>query len=363
MGMDLSESDMAGARGRRRAWLGLKEMLTAPSADVEADLFRRADEVRREAVGDEVHLRGLIEFSNVCRCNCLYCGLRAGNGETRRYAMSDEEILAAAEVARGLGYGTVVLQSGEDPAVDVDRLARIVRAIKDDLGRAVTLSLGELPEASYAALREAGADRYLLKHETSNPRLFGWLKPGSTLEHRLAALCVLRRLGFQIGSGCMIGLPGQSVDDLVGDLLLMQEMQVDMAGMGPFIPAPGTPLSEHPDTWPAEARVRTTYRMMALLRLICPRIMMPVTTALVTLDPDARRKGLQRGANVIMPNVGAPAYRDDYVIYPGKACVHEAPAHFHEELLALLRDIGRRPGEGPGHCAGFGTTPGGRGAV
>ena len=325
----------------------LKALLESDSA--EAELRREADRVRKESVGDEVHLRGLIEISNICRCDCLYCGLRAGNTALRRYRLGAASILSAAQLAKRLGYGTVVLQSGDDPGADFAMLAGVVKTIKGELGLAVTLSLGELPSAELARLREAGADRYLLKHETANPALYARLKPGGRLDDRVSKLRELRRLGYQIGSGCMIGLPGQTTDDLVADLQLMRSLDVDMAGMGPFIPCPGTPLADSPGTWPAAARVTFTYRMMALFRLCCPLAMMPVTTALATLDRDARRKGLQCGANVIMPNVGDMAHRKDYMIYPGKAGVDQTPEALHRMLMDLMAAIGRRPGQGPGH--------------
>ena len=338
----------AGRRPETITAAAIREALLGPS-DSEGGLFRDADRVRREKVGDEVHLRGLIEFANYCRCACVYCGLRAGNAEVRRYRMSREEILGAARLAKRLGYGTVVLQSGEDGGLELPLVTGVVRSIKQKLGLAVTLSMGELTEREYAALREAGADRYLLKHETSNPVLFRKLRPGLEIENRLACVRTLRALGFQVGGGCMVGLPGQTVDDMVGDLLLLRELDIDMAGIGPFIPCPGTPLWGDAGTWPRDARIRATYRMMALLRLVCPEAMIPVTTALATLDPEARRLGLQRGANVIMPNVGDIARRRDYVIYPGKAGLGKTADVAHEELMALLRSLSRRPGEGPGH--------------
>lgn len=327
----------------------IQDLLLPASPEAEEALFRRANEVRIASVGDEIHLRGLVELSSHCRCRCLYCGLRAGDALPGRYRMTPAEMLRAAATAKRLGYGTVVLQSGEDDGLDLEGLARVVRIIKAELGLAVTLSLGELAEADYIRLREAGADRYLLKHETSNPDLYRRLRPGRELRDRIARLRLLRALGFQIGGGCMVGLPGQTVDDLVGDLLLLRELDVDMAGVGPFIPAPGTPLGDDPGTWPAGDRVRFTYRMMAALRLVCERAMIPVTTALQTLDPAGARLGLERGANVIMPNVGELGHRERYVIYPGKAGSRTPSDERHESLLALIRELGRKPGRGPGH--------------
>ena len=331
----------------------LVDILSAPSGQDIESLYSASDRVRAQWVGQQVHLRGLVEFANVCRCNCLYCGLRRDNRGVHRYRMSDREILDSARFAHRNGYGTVVLQSGEDPELDVARIARLTGSIKSELGLAVTFSLGELAEKDYAALKDAGADRYLLKHETTNRDLFRWLKPDSGFDSRLGCLLVLRKLGYQIGSGCMVGLPGQSFEDLARDLLLLQELDIDMAGIGPFIPADGTPLYKDKKTWPADLRVETTLRMIALLRLMCPCAMIPVTTATITLDPEARRKGLQAGANVIMPNVGGVSYRAHYSIYPGKACSAEVPGEFQRELLDTIQRIGRKPGEGPGHCKSY----------
>lgn len=334
----------------------LIDILSAPTEAADAALFARADAVRRRTVGDEVHLRGLIEVSNRCSRRCLYCGLRSPNAAVPRYSMTPDEVMAAAETAARLGYGTVVLQSGEDETRDLGAMVGLVRRIKR-LGLAVTLSLGELPESAYAALREAGADRYLLKHETCNRALFRALKPDGDYDARIGALRTLKALGYQTGGGCMVGLPGQTFEDLAGDLALIAELDLDMAGIGPFIPEPGTPLGNEPAAWPAALRVRTTYRMMALLRLLRPDIMMPATTALATLDPDGRRNGLLRGANVLMPNVGALCYRAQYRIYPGKACLREDPATFDRSLKAMLASIGRRPGVGAGHCPRGPTAP------
>ncbi len=334
-----------------RTWSSaeIQDLLLPDSPDAEDALFRRADAARHESVGDDVHLRGLVELSNCCRCRCLYCGLRAGNERLERYRLAPARILQAAAVAKRLGYGTVVLQSGEDDGLDVEGLARIVRIIKAELGLAVTLSLGELAEGDYVRLREAGADRYLLKHETSNPALYRTLRPGRELSERVGRLRLLRTLGFQIGGGCMVGLPGQTVGDLAGDLQLLRDLDVDMAGIGPFIPAPATPLGEDPGVWPAGDRIRFTYRMMAALRLLRPRTMIPVTTALQTIDPDGARLGLQRGANVIMPNVGELSDRARYAIYPGKAGGTQDADMRHATVTALIRDLGRTPGRGPGH--------------
>ena len=334
------------------------DLLSTASETTEAELFRAADERRRECVGDEVHLRGLIEFSNRCACHCLYCGLRAANREITRFQLTADQILEAARLARRLGYGTVVMQSGEDEGADVTAVAAVVRTIKEELGLGVTLSMGELEEDAYQMLRAAGADRYLLKHETANPVLFRTLRPGHELSGRVAKLRLLRRLGFQIGGGSMVGLPGQSVADLVADLQLLRELDIDMAGIGPFVPAPGTPLWGSPDTWPVERRIRTTYRMMALLRLLCPLAHIPVTTALSTLDPAARANGLTRGANVIMPNVGQVEYRREYRIYPGKAGLEQTAEAIRADLMQLLERLGRPVAAGPGHSRrGTGRTP------
>ncbi len=325
-----------------------------------AELYRLADATRRRHVGDAVHLRGLIEISNRCRRRCAYCGLRADNADLPRYTMSDGEILTAAEEAAERGYGTVVLQAGEHAGLDADAVADLVRRIKAATGLAVTLSLGERDPAEFAAWRDAGADRYLLRFETSDPRLYVRLHPDARdgLNARLAALAALWRLGYELGSGVMVGIPGQGYDSLADDLLLFAELKLDMIGVGPYLPHPTTPLGrgEAVPPPPADGQVPNTAEMarkvVALTRLVRPEANIPATTALATLDPDGRAHGLRCGANVVMPNLTPPAYRRLYEIYPAKACLAEGE-DFDRELRGLLASIGRRVGTGPGDSPSY----------
>ncbi|MBM4033601.1 MAG: [FeFe] hydrogenase H-cluster radical SAM maturase HydE [Planctomycetes bacterium] len=366
------------------------ELLTWLREESEArlsELWHAADAVRRENVGDAVQLRGLVEISNHCVRACAYCGLRAPNHALARYRMAADEILACARKAVALGYGTVVLQSGEDYGLPRDWMADIIRSIKAQTPLAVTLSLGERPDADLAAWRAAGADRYLLRFETSNPALYHRIHPplrdeapsdhaSRVTRHELAIprLTMLRRLqelGFEAGSGVMIGIPGQTYDDLADDILLFRELELDMIGVGPYLPHPVTPLGRHSafrTPHSAFGQVPNTelmtYRVLALTRLACPWANIPSTTALATLNRDSgRERGLARGANVVMPNLTPPQYRALYEIYPAKACLYEVggtgvppvehgqdaratdfDAALKRRILALGRTIGTGPG-------------------
>jgi biotin synthase len=299
-------------------------------------LFARADRVRKEYVGDAVHLRALIEFSNYCRRNCLYCGLRRSNGKAVRYRMTVDEILAAASEAAAMGFKTVVLQSGEDPAYAVEDLCGLVRTIKTGMGMAVTLSIGERSYDDYGRLKEAGADRYLLRFETSDPLLFRKLKPDSVYEERFRCLRWLAELGYQAGSGNMVGLPGQSVESLADDILLFKELDLDMIGLGPFIAHPDTPLRGG-----ADGTIDRVLRVTALARIVTGNAHMPATTATGTIDPRGREKALQCGANVLMPNVTPQRYREHYLLYPGKICIAEEPTRCRLDAESMVAGLGR----------------------
>jgi len=318
-------------------------------------LWQRADAVRRRCVGDEVHLRGLIEISNHCVRQCHYCGLRGSNHELPRYRMSADEILVCAHEARAYGYGTVVLQSGEDYGLSTAWVADLVRRIKTETGLAVTLSLGERRYEELATWRAAGADRYLLRFETSNRRLYERIHPPlpGRRSDRFAILHQLRELGYEVGSGVMIGIPGQTYADLADDILWFRRLDLDMVGVGPFLPHPRTPLGQ-PGLPPAGGdqvpnTEQMTYKVLALTRLVCPWANIPSTTALATLNQTSGRElGLLRGANIVMPNVTPPQYRCQYEIYPGKACVHESAAVCHACLRQRIESIGRKVGTGRG---------------
>ena len=343
-------------------------------------LWRQADRIRHAAVGDQVHLRGLIEISNHCVRQCGYCGLRGGNRTIERYRMSEDEILDCAREAVAYGYGTVVLQAGEDPGLTRDLIAHVVRRIKVEAGLAVTLSLGERSLDDLRAWRGAGADRYLLRFETSDPFLYRRIHPpgpgrsvrGSDPSDRLDLLRELRGMGYEIGSGIMVGIPGQTHEIVARDIELFRTMDLDMIGVGPYIPHPETPLgASGPGAQAAERGseehgvVRAAlgpvaadqapndelmvYKTIALTRLVCPQANIPSTTALATINKESGRElGLQRGANIVMPNLTPPKYRVLYEIYPEKACINETAEMCRFCLLGRIESIGRNVGTGPG---------------
>ncbi|MBN1866203.1 [FeFe] hydrogenase H-cluster radical SAM maturase HydE [Candidatus Sumerlaeota bacterium] len=320
-------------------------------------LWARADRARRENVGDAVHLRGLVEISNYCVRSCAYCGLRVGNSGVERYRMSMEEVLECARTAERFGYGTLVVQSGEDPGIGADWVSDLVRRVKTETPLAVTLSLGERGDEELAAWRKAGADRYLLRFETSNPNLYESIHPSlpGRRSDRIALLRRIRDLGYEVGSGAMIGIPGQTYEDLADDIEMFRDLDLDMIGVGPFIPHPGTPLGlAAADGAGCEAdqvpnSELMTYKVVALTRIVCPLTNIPSTTALATLNlAEGRELGLSRGANVVMPNLTPVEYRSLYEIYPAKACLFETGEECHACLSRRIASIGRTPGQGPG---------------
>jgi len=307
-------------------------------------LFAAADTVRKKFVGDGVYLRALIEFSNYCKNNCLYCGIRAGNTHVKRYRLTPEKIVQTARQAAGFGYKTIVLQSGEDVWFDTDKLCEIIREIKK-LDVALTLSIGEKPCEEYAAYRRAGADRYLLRIETTDKILYEKLDPGMRFENRVRCLHDLKELGYEVGSGSLVGLPGQTVESLADDLLFFQQLPVDMAGIGPFIPHPQTPLaSEKPD-----GHFELALKMMAVMRLLLPDINIPATTAMESLHPDGRLIALQSGANVVMPNTTDTEFRPLYELYPGKICLGDSAEKCRGCVERKIKSIGRHVA----HAKGF----------
>lgn len=317
----------------------IMELLSSVPAD---ELYRRADRVRQEALGDDVHLRGLIEFSNYCRNDCLYCGIRRGNRHVQRYRMSEEELVETATRAAALGFQTIVMQSGEDLQFDQLRLCRIIEKIKR-LDVALTLSVGERDYEDYKAFREAGADRYLMRIETTDRDLYHRLNPGMSWEHRHECLLMIRELGYELGSGIMVGLPGQTIESIADDLLYLKGIGIDMAGIGPFIPHPETPLANE-----AGGTLELALRTMAVMRMLMPDINIPATTAMESLHPQGRIMALQAGANVVMPNVTEGEYRSLYELYPGKICVNDTPAHCRSCIGLKIMSIGRTIGQGRG---------------
>ncbi len=300
----------------KETFISKEEILQALKENNEK-IFERADETRKVFCKDEVHIRGIIAFSNYCCRSCLYCGLRKENKQIFRYRMKSEEIVKVALEIIQNGVKTVVLQSGDDFGFSRKTLVEIINKIKKGNNVAITLSVGEKPFDDYKAFREAGADRFLLKHETSNRSLYGKLHPGQSLKERLKSLEYMKKLGYQIGAGNIIGLPGQSIDDLVNDILFLKEFDVDMAGIGPFIPQKDTPLGNYP-----AGDLNLTLKFLALVRIVTKNIHLPATTALGTLNPrEGQLLGFKAGCNVIMPDFTPEDYRRKYVIYDNKVPV------------------------------------------
>lgn len=298
-------------------------------------LFKAADYVRKNRVGDAVHLRGLIEFTNICGQNCMYCGIRRDNSLVERYAMTPEDIFETAKRAAMLGFKTVVLQSGETQTYSIETLCDIIRKIKS-LDIAVTLSIGEKDEAEYRALKEAGADRYLLRIETTSYKLYREMHPEMSLSRRMACIKFLKSIGFETGTGDLIGLPNQTDEHIAEDLLFFQEVDADMVGLGPFIPNPQTPLKDE-----VGGTFEKALKVMALARLLLPSANIPATTAMETLNPNGRIIALQSGANVVMPNVNDTSYRSKYQLYPGKICLDDGAEKCRKCVEAKIRSIGR----------------------
>ncbi len=292
---------------------------------------RRAEDLTLSTLGNRVYYRGLIEFSNICSLNCLYCGIRRGNHNMKRYTASQAQITEAARWCAGAGFGSIVLQSGErtDPAF-VDFVEEAVLGIKESTvsqrlpeGLGITLCVGEQPREALRRFREAGAHRYLLRVETTNPGLFRSIHPGEqTLESRLSCLSILREEGFAVGTGVMIGLPGQTPEMLADDLLFYRDNDFDMFGMGPFIPHHDTPMGRE-TILPDCERMRLSLLMIGLARLLTVTTNIAATTALQALDATGREKGLSWGANVIMPSLTPGEFRKDYLLYDGKPCTDE----------------------------------------
>ncbi len=327
-----------------------------------SELWQRADRARRENVGDAVYLRGLIELSNICRRQCLYCGIRAGNPKPERYRLTTEEVLDCAALARKLSYGTLVIQAGEDLGITADWIADMIRRIKSEFGLTITLSLGERDDADWILWREAGADRYLLRFETSNQTLFHAIHPpapGSKPVNRLDLLMRLREIGYEVGSGVMEGIPGQTWDDLAKDIGLFGEMELDMIGCGPYLPHPDTPLGQlgAENAVPIDqvsVNENLPFKVIALARIVSPSANIPSTTAIATIDPkQGRLLGLSRGANIVMPNLTPTKYRKMYEIYPNKAASYESPEQTHRTAVEHILSLGRTVGVGPGASPHF----------
>lgn len=323
----------------------LARLLAATDPAAVALLRQAAYRVKCSTVGRTVYFRALIEYSNVCAKNCLYCGIRAGNAEVARYTLSHDEVLERARWADAQGYGSLVIQSGErQDAAFVDTMTALVRAIRAETTLGITLSLGEQSESVYRAWFDAGAHRYLLRIETSNPELYRALHPA---DHRFAArrdcLDALRRIGYQVGTGVMIGLPGQTLRDLANDILFFRDQDIDMIGMGPYLPHAQTPLGA---AGAPGAPLDLALNMIAVTRLVLPDINIAATTALQAITDDGRELGLLAGANIIMPNITDTRYRAAYQLYDNKPCLNETAAQCRGCLQARIERIGETIGFG-----------------
>jgi biotin synthase len=294
-------------------------------------LFRKSAEIKEKYIGNKVWFRGLIEFSNICSKDCLYCGIRKGNKNLKRYNLTDDEILAAAKFAHDNRYGSIALQSGELESASVtNRIESLLYRIKElsnnELG--VTLSVGEQESAVYKRWFDAGAHRYLLRIEATNHELYKKIHPNNRkhdFQRRLDCLTSLQEIGYQTGTGVMIGLPFQTIEDLAGDLLFMNEFNIDMCGMGPYIEHADTPLIEYSGTlFPLAQRFDLTLKMIALIRIMMKDINIVAATALQAIDPIGREKTIKIGANIIMPNITPGKYRDSYRLYDNKPCTDDS---------------------------------------
>ena len=302
-------------------------------------LFERAREVRHRHYCKDVYIRGLIEFTNYCKNNCLYCGIRCGNQNAQRYRLSKEEILDCCREGWELGYRTFVLQGGEDPWYTPARIEDLVRAIKAQHPEcALTLSVGEHPREVYQRWHDAGADRYLLRHETADAAHYASLHPKNlTLENRMRCLRDLKDIGYQVGCGFMVGAPGQTTDCIAKDLLFLHEFQPQMVGIGPFIPHCDTPLRDAP-----QGSLELTLYLLGIIRLMLPQVLLPATTALGTIHPEGREQGILAGANVCMPNLSPVAVRKKYTLYNNKISTGEEAAQSRDALAKRIASIGYR---------------------
>ncbi|MBN1504573.1 MAG: [FeFe] hydrogenase H-cluster radical SAM maturase HydE [Candidatus Eisenbacteria bacterium] len=315
-------------------------------------LFSAADRVRMEAVGDVIHLAGVVEFSNFCGRNCLYCGMRVGNALVERYRIPTDEVVRICENIRNLGLKTVLLESGDDPSYTADALCEMVEAVRKSTELEVSLSVGERQLTELEALKEAGAGMYLLKHETSDAALYERLRPGMSLSERVRRLDDLRNIGYEVGGGSLVGLPGQTIHSLVEDLLLFQGYEVGVAAIGPYIPASGTPMELEGGTWllrhAAAASVfdkkhtvaEFVLKLIALTRLLLPEARVLSTTALASLLPQGREMGLLAGANMVMLNFTPARYKELFRVYDDRISIRESA----EDALAAVQTLGKKLG-------------------
>ncbi len=297
------------------------------------DIYKIANNIRKQYKGDYVHIRALIEFSNICKSHCYYCGLRCENNKVQRYRLSEKQILRNVEFSVKSGYKTIVLQSGEDLFWDSDKLCALIKQIKKyDI--AITLSIGERSYEEYKAFKAAGADRYLLRIETTDKNLYRELHPNMSFDNRINCLYNLKSLGYETGTGCIVGLPNQSIESLAQDIMFFKDLNADMVGIGPFIPHPDTPLADADNN-----NFDSALKVTALTRIVLPDINIPATTAMESLKPNGRITALNSGANVVMINVTDNDYKNKYEIYPNKVCLNSI-----NDILAAGRKISQSKG-------------------
>ncbi|NMA95110.1 MAG: [FeFe] hydrogenase H-cluster radical SAM maturase HydE [Clostridiales bacterium] len=315
----------------------LKALIDTNMKSLDEEIFNLARQTKEQYYGKAVYFRGLMEFSNYCRNNCYYCGIRKGNLNIRRYRLTAKDILDSCKIGHRLGFRTFVLQSGDDPYFTDDKIVEIVDMIKNRYpDAAVTLSIGERDYASYRRFWEAGTDRYLLRHETANKAHYNRLHPESmSFQRRKKCLYKLKDIGFQVGAGFMVGSPYQTVDNMVEDLLFLKELEPHMVGIGPFIPHKDTVFKDKEG-----GDVNITLLMLALVRLLLPKVLLPSTTALGTIDPLGREKGLMAGANVVMPNLSPKNFRADYSLYDNKIATGLEAAEGIDDLRERIESMG-----------------------
>ena len=314
-------------------------LLQTDDAQTTAFLRERARETADAVYGKKVFIRGLIEFTNYCKNDCIYCGIRRSNKKADRYRLTEAEILSCCAQGYELGFRTFVLQGGEDPYFTDDKICDLVQQIKSQYPDcAVTLSIGEKEKESYQAFFDAGADRYLLRHETADEAHYKMLHPAEmSWQHRMQCLWDLKEIGFQVGCGFMVGSPGQTVDTLYEDLQFIRKLQPHMVGIGPFIPQKDTPFGNE-----AAGTMEQTLRLLSILRLIHPHVLLPSTTALGTIHPLGREKGIQAGANVVMPNLSPTAVREKYKLYDNKICTGDEAAECRHCMARRMESVGYR---------------------
>lgn len=325
----------------------LKALIETNDSETAELLRRYADETRQKSYGKKVFLRGLIEVSSYCRNDCLYCGIRRSNKEADRYRLSREEIMSCCENGYGLGFRTFVMQGGEDSFFTDDFMCSVISEIKEKYPDcAVTLSLGERSYDSYKRMKEAGADRYLLRHEAASEELYSKLHPAEmSLAHRKECLFQLRELGYQVGAGFMVGAPYQTTDHIIADLRFLQELRPQMIGIGPFVPHHNTPFAEE-----SGGTLALTLRLLGILRLMFPKVLLPATTALGTIAPNGRELGLKTGCNVVMPNLSPVKVRKKYDLYDNKICTGEEAAECRGCLQRRIESAGYEVSAERGDC-------------